>query len=191
MSARPRPLMAALALAAVTSLALGAAPASAQAPAGNDFPHPDLKKTYEATKKYKSEQVAIDDGYVRTDDCVEDPELGGMGYHYVNPANVGSTDPTKPAAVLYAPDHKTGKRELVAVEWVVPNTGQPTPRIFDRDFDGPFDFPPVGPHYSLHAWIFKKNPKGVFTPYNPRVHCTPCTENHAKPDQPKPAHPKS
>ncbi|WP_265863917.1 hypothetical protein [Streptomyces sp. SKN60] len=185
MSARPRPLMAALALAAATSLALGAAPAvsaaapvaKAKDPKGHDFPHPDLKKTYEATKKYKSEQAAIDDGYLRTDDCVEDPELGGMGYHYVKPANLGSTDPTRPAAILYAPDHKTGKRELVAVEWVVPNTGQPVPRIFDRNFDGPFDFPPVGPHYSLHAWIFKKNPKGVFTPYNPRVHCTPCTED--------------
>lgn len=195
MSARPRPLMAALALAAATSLALAAAPAVSAAtpaapsapvakdPKGHDFPHPDLKKTYEATKKYKSEQAAIDDGYLRTDDCVEDPELGGMGFHYANPANIGSTDPTKPAAILYAPNHKTGKRELVAVEWVVPNTGQPTPRIFDRDFDGPEVIPGLGDVYSLHAWIFKKNPKGVFTPYNPRVHCTPCTEDHKKPKQ--------
>ncbi|MER7514882.1 hypothetical protein [Streptomyces sp. NPDC126499] len=184
MSARPRPLMAALALAAVTSLALGAAPAAtadpAPKPAGKDWPHPDLKRTYEATKKYKSEQAAIADGYLRTDECVEDPELGGMGYHYVKPAYVGSTDPTKPAAVLYEEDHKTGKRELVAVEWVVPNTGQPRPTLFNRGFDGPFDFEPVGPHYSLHAWIFKKNPRGVFAPFNPRVHCTPCPEDHPK-----------
>lgn len=188
MSARVRPLLAALALAAATSFALGAAPATAtapQAPVGgdHDFPHPDLRKTYEATKRYRSEQRAISDGYLRTDDCVEDPELGGMGYHYVNPKYVGSTDPRHPAAVLYEEDHETGKRELVAVEWVVPNTGQPVPRIFDRNFDGPFDFPPVGPHYSLHAWIFKKNPKGVFAPYNPRVHCEPCTEDH-HPKQP-------
>ncbi|MET9950270.1 hypothetical protein ABZ135_01795 [Streptomyces sp. NPDC006339] len=189
MSARPRPFIAALALAAATSLALGAAPAATAVPAapattaekGDGFPHPDLKRTYDATVKYRSEQAAIADGYLRTDECVEDPELGGMGYHYVKPAHVGSTDPTKPAAILYEEDHKTGKRELVAVEWVVPNTGQPRPYLFDRPFDGPFDFEPVGPHYSLHAWIFKKNPRGVFAPFNPRVHCTPCPEDHPHP----------
>ncbi|MEU2115167.1 hypothetical protein ABZ567_05840 [Streptomyces sp. NPDC016459] len=185
MSARPRPFIAALALAAAGSLALGAAPAVSAAPVAKpvtDFPHPDLKKTYDATVKYRSEQKAIADGFLRTDDCVEDPELGGMGYHYVNPANLGSTDPTKPAAVLYEEDHKTGKRELVAVEWVVPdpNENLPRPQLFGRAFDGRFDFPPLGPHYSLHAWIFKKNPKGVFAPYNPRVHCTPCPEDHPK-----------
>ncbi|MGW0117526.1 hypothetical protein [Streptomyces sp. NPDC003327] len=192
MSARPRPLMAALALAATASLALGAAaPAvSAAAPAKpkpvTDFPHPDLKKTYHATVKYRDEQKAIADGYQRTDDCVEDPRLGGMGYHYVNPANLGgpgkAPNPTKPTALLYEEDHKTGKRELVAVEWVVldPNRNLPRPALFDRAFDGPFDFPPLGPHYSLHAWIFKKNPRGVFAPYNPRVHCTPCPEDHPR-----------
>lgn len=191
MSARPRPLIAALALLAAGSLALGATPAAFAAPAApaapaakpvTDFPHPDLKKTYDATVKYKSEQKAIDDGYLRTDMCVEDPKLGGMGYHYVNPANLGSTDPTKPAAVLYEENHKTGKRELVAVEWVVPDPDEslPRPQLFGRGFDGPFDFEPLGPHYSLHAWIFKKNPSGVFAPYNPRVHCTPCPEGHPK-----------
>ncbi|MGW6564530.1 hypothetical protein [Streptomyces sp. NPDC054975] len=169
MPARPRPLIAALGLAAAMSLALTTAPASAANPV-TDWPHPDLEKTYAATVKYKSEQAAIADGYLRTDECVEDPELGGMGYHYVKPEHIGSTDPTKPAAVLYADDDK-GKRKLVALEWVVPNTGQPRPELFDRGFDGPFDFEPVGPHYSLHAWIFKKNPAGVFAPYNPKVTC--------------------
>ncbi|MFF5975661.1 hypothetical protein ACFY7C_29540 [Streptomyces sp. NPDC012769] len=185
MSARLRPLIAALALAAVASLTLGAAPAATAAPApkpaGDDFPHPDLRLTYDATVRYRSEQAAIADGYQRTDECVEDPQLGGMGYHYVKPAHIGSTDPTRPAAILYEEDHKTGKRELVAVEWVVPNTGQSWPVLFGQPFDGPFDFEPVGPHYSLHAWIFKKNPSGVFSPYNPRVHCGPCPEGHAHP----------
>lgn len=168
MPVRPRPLIAALGLAAAASLTLVTAPASAAK--GHGWPHPDLEKTYNATVQYQSEQAALDDGYLRTDDCVEDEKLGGMGYHYVKPEHVGSTDPTKPAALLYEDDHKGG-RKLIAVEWVVPNTGQPRPQAFDRGFDGPFDFEPVGPHYSLHAWIFKKNPKGVFTPYNPKVTC--------------------
>ncbi|MFB7517769.1 hypothetical protein [Streptomyces sp. NPDC056144] len=180
MSARSRSLLAAIALAATASLTLGAAPAVSATAQGDGFPHPDLKVTHAATVKYKNEQAALDDGYLRTDMCVEDPQLGGMGYHYVKPALLGSVDPAKPTAMLYEKNEKTGKRELVAVEWVVPNTGQPRPRLFDRGFDGPFDFPPVGPHYSLHAWIYKKNPKGVFTPYNPRVHCTTCPEDHPK-----------
>ncbi|MFD8013003.1 hypothetical protein [Streptomyces sp. NPDC058955] len=187
MSARPRPVMAACALAASVALALGAAaPAVSAAPvapvAGGEhgWPHPDLAKTYEATEKYKDERKAIADGFLRTDMCVEDTgpdKLGGMGYHYVNPENVGSNDPTLPAAVLYEKNHETGKRELVAVEWVIPNTGQPTaPRIFGRAFDGPAVIEGVGDVYTLHAWIYKKNPAGLFTPYNPRVHCV-CPED--------------
>ncbi|MFD6247373.1 hypothetical protein [Streptomyces roseolus] len=186
MSARPRPLRAAFALAASVALALGAAaPAVSAGPvapvAGGDhgWPHPDLATSYEATKKYRSEEKAIADGFLRTDVCVEDTsdaELGGMGYHYVNPANIGSTDPARPAAVIYAEEHGSGKRELVALEWVVPDTGQPVPRAFDRDFDGPDPIPGLGEVYSLHAWIYKKNPAGVFAPYNPRVHCGPCPE---------------
>ncbi|MFJ8664475.1 hypothetical protein [Streptomyces sp. NPDC093600] len=176
MPARPRPLIAALGLAAATSMALATAPASAAK--GHDRSHPDLKKAYHATVKYKSEQAALDDGYQRTDECVEDEKLGGMGYHYVNPAHIGSTDPTKPAALLYEDDHK-GKRKLVALEYIVLNTGQPRPGIFDRGFDGPYVLPGLGSHYSLHAWIFKKNPKGVFAPYNPRVDC--CPPEQAKP----------
>ncbi|WP_345278620.1 hypothetical protein [Streptomyces gulbargensis] len=95
--------------------------------------------------------------------------LGGTGYHYVKPANVGSTDPARPAAVLYEGNHETGKRELVAVEWVVPHQGQPAPRIFDRPMDGPAMPPGVGDVFTLHAWICTKNPRGVFAPYDSRV----------------------
>lgn len=184
MSAIPRPFTAALALAAAGTLALGAAPAAVAAKpppakgAGHqhsDHGNGDLKKAREATETYRSEQAAIAAGYLRTDVCVEDDspqKLGGMGYHYVNPAYVGSLDPTKPAVVIYAPDHGTGKRELVALEYIVRNTGQPRPKLFGHDFDGPAVTPGVGDSYTLHAWLFKRNPKGVFTPYNPRVHCT-------------------
>ncbi|MFF8607695.1 hypothetical protein ACF06X_17325 [Streptomyces sp. NPDC015346] len=168
MPVRTRPLIATLTLAAATSLALVTAPASAAK--GGDRSHPDLRRAIDATAEYRSEQAAVNDGYLRTDECVEDQALGGMGYHYVNPAHIGSTDPARPAALLYEDDHD-GKRRLVAVEYIVLNKGQGRPRMFDRAFDGPAVLPGLGSHYSLHAWIFKKNPKGVFTPYNPRVTC--------------------
>ncbi|MET9437724.1 hypothetical protein [Streptomyces sp. NPDC006551] len=216
---RGRSARAAVGLAALTSITLGAAPAAASDPApdathgGNPF-EGDLARAYDATVKYKSEQAALDDGYIRTDECVFSDE-GGMGYHYVKPAHVGSIDPAKPAALLYADDHKAdenghetgkpngqetakpngqetakpngpenarmngqdkghekGERKLVALEWVVPNTGQPRPQIFGRGFDDPEVIPGVGDVYTLHAWLFKKNPKGVFVPYNPRVKCS-------------------
>ncbi|KAA6219051.1 hypothetical protein [Streptomyces filamentosus] len=186
MSARPRALRAALALAASVALSLGAAaPAVSAAPrtpaAGGEhgWPHPDLATSYEATKKYRSEEKAVADGFERTEVCVEDTSganLGGMGYHYVNPADIGSTDPARPAAVIYAEEHGSGKRRLVALEWVVPDAGQPVPRAFGRDFDGPEPIPGLGEVYSLHAWIHEENPAGVFAPYNPRVHCGPCPE---------------
>ncbi|MEV4946257.1 hypothetical protein [Streptomyces sp. NPDC053755] len=229
---RKRSALAAAGLVALTSIALGAVPVSAAGPdpsstadGGHGRHQGDLRRAYEATERYRSEQAALDDGYLRTDECVFSDE-GGMGYHYVKPAHIGSTDPTRPAALLYADTHhaagdgkehgqgqgqaqgkeqatpqaqgkpqgkeqakpqdkgqgkeqakpqdkgqgKDGRR-LVALEWVVPNTGQAQPEIFGRGFDGPEVIPGVGDVYSLHAWIFKKNPKGVFAPYNPRVTC--------------------
>ncbi|MET9372899.1 hypothetical protein ACFYV5_17895 [Streptomyces sp. NPDC003035] len=183
MPARSRPLIAALGLAAAASLVLVTAPASAAKP-DHGWPHPDLKRAYDATVKYKSEQAAIADGYVRTNECVEDPKLGGMGFHYFHVGRNGlpdqfGTNPQKPAALVYAEDHKGGERKLVALEYIVPNTGQPTaPQLFGKSFDGPEVVPGVGSIYSLHAWIFKKNPKGVLTPYNPRVEC--CDEEKPK-----------
>jgi hypothetical protein len=26
-------------------------------------------------------------------------------------------------------------------------------------------------HYDLHVWLFKKNPRGMFAEFNPRVAC--------------------
>ncbi|MEU3604938.1 hypothetical protein AB0E83_05695 [Streptomyces sp. NPDC035033] len=114
--------------------------------------------------------------------CIEDQseeKLGGMGYHYVNRDNIGSTDPERPAAVIYAKNHETGQRELVALEWVVPYTGQSAPHLFGKEFDGPELIPGLGEIYSLHAWLYKKNPSGLFAPYNPRVHCV-CPEDAPK-----------
>jgi hypothetical protein len=51
---------------------------------------------------------------------------GGMGYHYVNPANIGSTDPFRPAALVFAPTRDGGQR-LAALEYLVVVPEQATP----------------------------------------------------------------
>ncbi|MGQ4382619.1 hypothetical protein [Streptomyces sp. SAS_270] len=160
-----RPLKAVCALAAAASLALTAAPAQAATD-----PDPrvwtDLSTTYQATSAYGYEPFAVAAGYARTNDCVANPPVGGMGYHYVKPKYIGSLDPAKPAAVLYE-DRGDGKRRLVAVEWVVADTGQATPKLFGEKFQKN----ELPGHFTLHAWIYKSNPRGLFYSWNPRVTC--------------------
>ncbi|MFJ6084290.1 hypothetical protein ACIQI8_23095 [Streptomyces sp. NPDC092369] len=167
---------AAIAVATAAAFALTAAPAHA-AP---DDPDPsvwtELSKTYQATSKYGYEASAAAGGYVRTDECVADPTEGGMGYHYLNKANIGSVDPEKPAALLYSEGSRnawadvsdfTGGRKLVAVEWVVEDEGQAAPTLFGQTFQKD----QLPGFFTLHAWIYKPNSEGLFAPWNPLVVC--------------------
>jgi hypothetical protein len=158
----------ALAVATAAAFALTAAPAHA----ASDDPDPSvwttLSTTYQATSKYGYEAFAPGGGYARTDTCVADQAQGGMGYHYRNPANIDSLDPQKPAALVYADGSGfTDGRKLVAVEWAVTDTGQAAPTLFGRTFRKD----PVSGYFTLHAWIYKPNPKGLFAPWNPEVAC--------------------
>jgi hypothetical protein len=160
-----RTLKAAVAVAIAAAFSLTATPAQA-APDPADSVWFDLGETYAATGIYAYEPFAIDDGYLRPmppDDCV--PE---MGYHNVNFALVdGKVDVREPEAILYEarPD---GTRELVAVEWAVPIEATPSaPKLFGKAFSKDEE---LG-LYTLHAWIYKDNPDGLFTAFNPTVKC--------------------
>ncbi|WP_156724977.1 hypothetical protein [Streptomyces apocyni] len=173
-----RPLIAGLALAALTSMTLTAAPAHA----GDGDPKDagkvsvELARAIAGTAKYHYEPLALKDGFVPDAVCVESPE-GGMGFHYINEANIGSLDPAKPAALLY--EEKNGKRKLVAVEYLVYDADQDLgtdddrPTLFNQPFDGPMPghFPGMPVHYDLHVWLYKSNPNGKFAEWNPRVSC--------------------
>jgi hypothetical protein len=106
------------------------------------------------------------------------PAMGAMGVHYVKKALVGDAviDAKKPEALVYEPS--AGKLRLVAVEYVVLKSAwdahhSAAPRLFGQIFN----FTPAGnrfglpPYYSLHAWIWKYNPSGVFSMWNPTVSC--------------------
>lgn len=128
-----------------------------------------LQQVKAATARYHSPVQATRAGYEEASHCVVSP-AGGMGFHWVNQALVDPVfDPLKPEAVLYEPG-RNGQLELVAVEYIVIDVGQPAPT-----FDGhPFDVggtPVPVPHWSLHVWLHKDNPNGVFTPFNPDVSC--------------------
>ncbi|MGC5039402.1 hypothetical protein ACPXCS_26640 [Streptomyces sp. DT190] len=195
------PLKAACVLALTTVLTLAAAPAHGTAPAhgygygygygaghglgarhglgaghGHDS-EPELVRTYAATRHYQHVQRAVRDGYLPAGPCAALPGVGAMGHHYVKQRLINSTDPVQPAAIVYHED-KHGKLRAGAVEWIVRDADQKVgtdrdrPVMFgERRFEGPEEIPGLGVVYTLHAWIFTDNPRGVFHPWNPRVHC--------------------
>lgn len=133
----------------------------------------DLRGT---TAKYHRMEVAEDAGYSLGSACVSHPTLGGMGYHYVNFDIVDEVfDPTQPEALLYEMD-KEGNMKLVGVEfivvaatWDLANENPPSFGSQEFNFDPsivlPFD------NYQLHVWVWKNNPAGIFTKFNPNVEC--------------------
>ncbi len=135
----------------------------------------NLDRVREVTERYHRVSAAQAAGYDLVpglDYCFDNPGVGGMGYHYINVALLDNTiDPLKPEAMVYAPG-KNGKLELGAVEYIVPIAAwdaaysQP-PQLFGQVFQRDV---PLGV-YTLHAWIWKHNPSGVFSEWNPKVSC--------------------
>ena len=143
-----------------------------------------LRDVERATSQFRDVANAEAAGYAELLDaqgiaCIALPGVGGMGIHYVNGALVGDTvlDPLTPEAMVYAPA-RDDRLKLVAVEYIV--FAEPwdaehadPPALFGVEFDltpadNRFALPPF---YALHAWIYRPNPAGVFTPWNPRVTC--------------------
>jgi hypothetical protein len=149
-----------------------------------------------STAKYHSLTVAMKAGYSILADtagitCIAEPQMGAMGIHYVKGDLVKNPmiDPKHPEALVYAPDQHGG-RHLAALEYVVIKADweakQPPPSsyvgsrftpvppmLFGHEFnftDAPNRYG-LPPFYSLHAWVWKDNPAGTFTMWNPTVHC--------------------
>jgi hypothetical protein len=123
---------------------------------------------------------------------------GAMGVHYFRPDVLGITGPPSPrvsgtgthpdfrtpAILLYEPQ-ADGSMALVGVENLVfakswRGRGQVAPPTFDGvPYDTRIDDPATAtdeahmfePHFDRHVWIYRDNPNGVFTPFNPAVTC--------------------
>jgi hypothetical protein len=140
---------------------------------------PDLDAARAALAKYSDPFVAIRDGYFSTLACIDFPAgmtdgsveypPGAMGVHLLNPANIGpKLDPAKPQVLIYEP--VGDKLVLAGAEWFVP--------IQAAGGVGPMDgHEPIMPtslrHYDLHVWLWKDNPRGMFTSTNAALKCTP------------------
>jgi len=150
--------------------------------------HDSLISVILATARYNSVSVAQAHQYALFPDaagiaCIDNPGVGAMGIHYVNGdlVNSGRVVPTKPQALVYEPEKK-GRLRLVAVEYIAfqqqwDATHHAPPMLFGQHFmltpDGNrFGIPAF---YSLHVWIWKFNPSGLFSMWNPLVHCGKAT----------------
>jgi hypothetical protein len=132
------------------------------------------------TARFSAVATAQSAGYEADPHCVAHPQLGGMGYHYVNgPLIDPQFDPLRPEALLYERT-PAGALQLIGVEYiVVALPGQDLEGSARPRFDGhPFDIggvPPLTeagvPHWSLHVWAHKANASGTFAPFNPAVTC--------------------
>jgi len=132
---------------------------------------------------------------------------GAMGIHYIRPDLLGllpgaptarvngtgrHTDFRNPAILIYEPQ-ADGSLELVAIENLVfqkswhaaGHTGKPS--YLGVAYDTMADDPATAldeahmfePHYDRHVWLYRANPSGVFTPFNPAVSCTHHKAAHA------------
>ena len=184
--ARPRPWRRTVALAAAVALAavgLGG-PAGRPASAAPVAPatDPDTPRLTgaqrqvlrEATSRFRDVDTAVAAGYQPTDVCYDE-----MGLHFENPDLESdlTIDPTLPEILLYE-ERPDGSLRLVAVEFLRADGDGDTSTVDDRPtlFGHPFDGPAVGPgpipvRSTLHVWLYKHNPDGELTPYNPRVTC--------------------
>jgi hypothetical protein len=144
----------------------------------------DLKELADirrSTAMYQQVERALADGFIPLGECVASP-WGGMGRHYGNPSRVEdpSIDPTMPEILLYEP-MENGRERLVGVEYLVPAAAwyaqghNSPPSVAGQSFDPPNPNHPdelVAVSYTLHVWVWRDNPDGMFTPFNPKVGCS-------------------
>jgi hypothetical protein len=114
-------------------------------------------------------------GYVVASPCIP-----GEGVHYITQslAQDAVVEPSRPELLIYAVGADRRLRLVAAEYWKADADGNKAttgdrPTLFGHPFDGPMDghAPGMPVHYDLHVWLFKENPKGLFTAQNPTVGC--------------------
>ena len=145
-----------------------------------------LAELRQLTARYHDVDVAGDDDFhlgingILTN-CVQHPvdpaTFGAMGYHFGNQERFDDVtiDEMAPEVLVYQ-KRNNGTYKLGAVEWVVPKVK------WEEEHGVGADPPVVHGHplkvlnpalgwYVGHAWIWKPNPAGIMSDWNPNVTC--------------------
>ena len=126
----------------------------------------ELARARRATARYHDLSRAIADGYADINVFIPN-----MGFHYLKSTILDAQfDPERPELLVYAQDLCEGRMRLVAVEYAVPIALSPAgpPEGFSGNADEWHRNEQFG-LWTLHAWIWYRNPDGVFAELNPRV----------------------
>lgn len=147
-----------------TNHAMGQSSAAGAAAHRDSLPVDQVARVKQATARYRDVANAVADGYADINVVIPN-----MGRHYLKQALMDSTfDVELPEILVYAPD-SSGTLQLVAAEYAVPtNLSTKAPEGFRGSADQWF----VNEQFNiwtLHAWVWKENPAGIFYPTNPNV----------------------
>lgn len=165
----------------VVAVAALLAPLTAPATAGTAH---QVAAAKSATEGFTYPAAAKKAGYVLLKDaagiaCIDMKGMGGMGVHYANGSLVdGKIQVRHPEALVYR-FVRNGHLKLAALEYLVTRqawrANHPTgrPKLFGHRFN----LTPAGNRFglpaffSLHAWLWYKNPAGTYQMFNPDVYC--------------------
>ena len=144
----------------LAALALGAC--------GNDPAEPavdrELDEVRNATTQYATLDAALDAGYADIDVVMQN-----MGHHYLREELLDADFRVdSPEILVYAPD-AGGTMRLVAVEYAVPLALSENPPAGFTGDDDAWDRNETFQLWTLHAWVHRDNPDGVFASHNPTV----------------------
>jgi hypothetical protein len=132
----------------------------------------DLAALRQTTAPYHRFEAAQRAGWTAlVPGCRDNQPVGGMGWHYANPAYLDrEVEVRKPEALIYEPQ-KNGTLELVGIEYVVPFSVLPPeaepPELFGQAFQHNFG----DELWMLHVWAWRHNRDGIFATWNPDVDC--------------------
>ncbi len=136
----------------------------------------DVVAATRANAAFQDLSAAEAAGYVSTMEslgCFQSDEHGGMGLHYLKESLLDDQlDVGTPEALVYELDDDGDVVGLVAHEYIVPVaawTSAEPPTLFGVAFHQHA----VLPFYVLHTWLWKDNPAGFFSDYNPTVRMCP------------------
>ena len=152
-----------------TTLALLACSALGSSGCSNDPAEPavdrELESVESATDQFATLDAALAAGYADIDVVMQN-----MGYHYLKESLLDADfQVDSPEILVYAPD-AGGTMRLVAVEYAVPLSLAEEPPAGFTGSDDEWDRNETFQLWTLHAWVHRDNPDGVFASTSTR--CT-------------------
>jgi hypothetical protein len=125
-----------------------------------------------ATRRFVSLDSAVAAGYARdVPRCFSDPHHGAMGFHHLNRGYVDTKAEVERPEILLYERRSDGAYALNGVEYIIPY------KLWPRDSVPPTVMGETMKQednlnlWYLHMWIWRQNPSGLFSDYNPAVHC--------------------